>query len=604
MPATATPPKSKKSNVSTFPALSNIPPGGNTAPTTMKVINIGVDDIEVTRDNHRRQEGEAYKEGIHELAASIAADGLQVPIKVWLKSDKTGVLIYGHRRLDAVKLLKWQTVPAIEGTEEEARAARVIENLQRLELNPIEESIAVADLMSEAELDERRNRGLSDTGAVSASVENEIRYKATQAVAQRLGRSVVWVRDRNFLGTLDKTTRELVIGGRLPMEHARELAKIADPDKRSELAGRASLGGKLHERSYRKNEAPMLMRELRAEVAKHIRSLAQVAWPLDKEFAGAPACTNCPANSRNQTGLFEDGKVQWGTSTYDHSTSKEPEAGVCTNAACYGRKSGASSRAISTGAKRVTATVNGLPVKERGDKAVAAAVAQHQPAIVTPAAFKRAVKEHRERYAAAAKNKPKSGSSSAPAKRAKTAESVADDKHREAVRAWIDKVRTPLRRAIAKRPLVWLLLDYLTRTDLVDQAAGSEYRKVKADTKARDRLAGLVKVALRADSAAADQALAIETILAERLRDCWVEEYQFDEAGVLEIILDELTPKRPKRPVLEDFLPKAKPEAKESKKPAAAVASSCGECGRKMKPGQGETVEGVLLCDRCIGGGE
>ncbi|HRI53669.1 MAG TPA: ParB N-terminal domain-containing protein [Pseudomonadota bacterium] len=583
--STATASKSKKQAPDTTPdrhGRAEIEAWQKIKPSAHPTAQVSVADIVVPLGNARNREREGYAEGIFELAGTMT-EGLWQPIGVWMRPDGKPVLAWGHRRHEAAKLLKWEKITAVVISEEEARDARAIENAQRAELDPIEESIAVADLMDDAAKRIRLRDGFTDNQVLHASTEDAIRKETIGIVSKRLGKSVQWVRDRHFLGTLDKVTRELVIGGKLPMEHARELAKIADSDKRAELARRAAIDGKLHPHSYRKNEQPMLLRELRDQVATHIRSLAQVAWPLDIPFAEAPACEQCPSNSRNQTGLFEDGKVQVGD-----ATTKEPEAGVCLNAACYGRKSGIASRETTTGAKRITATVNGLPVKERDAKAVAAAIQKHQPAHVKPAAFKKAVLDHRERFAGAAKNKGKGGEAggvgtagkpskpSKPAKRAETAESSAANKLTVALSTWHHETARLFTPELAKKPLTFLLLDYVTRTKLSQQAGGSYASK--GDPKAIAKLKTLIEIAV-----AAETIDAVKRVLAEPLapHDYSLDSYTIIKADLIAHLAGLLGVKTKKpKPVLADFLPKAKAEPEQK----AAAKGKKGKAPKPAKP--------------------
>lgn len=90
-------------------------------------------------------------EELAELSQSIAENGLIQPIIV-RKSDIIGYeLIAGERRLRACKRLGMTEIPAVvkEVTDQESRKQAIIENLQRSNLNPIEEAKAYRSLINE-----------------------------------------------------------------------------------------------------------------------------------------------------------------------------------------------------------------------------------------------------------------------------------------------------------------------------------------------------------------------------------------------------------------------------------------------------------------------
>lgn len=90
-------------------------------------------------------------EELVELSQSISENGLIQPIVV-RKSDIIGYeLIAGERRLRACKRLGMTEIPAVvkEVTDQESRKQAIIENLQRSNLNPIEEAKAYRNLIDE-----------------------------------------------------------------------------------------------------------------------------------------------------------------------------------------------------------------------------------------------------------------------------------------------------------------------------------------------------------------------------------------------------------------------------------------------------------------------
>jgi ParB family chromosome partitioning protein len=87
---------------------------------------------------------------VPELAASIQAYGLLQPVVVRPRGDAY-VLLAGHRRVEAARSLGWETIPAIvrPATDDEAYLLTIVDNLQRQDLTPREESAALEVLVRE-----------------------------------------------------------------------------------------------------------------------------------------------------------------------------------------------------------------------------------------------------------------------------------------------------------------------------------------------------------------------------------------------------------------------------------------------------------------------
>ena len=129
------------------------------------------------------------------------------------------------RAVDA--LLNYETVKVF-GNEAFERS-RYDENLQRLDLNAIETALVVGQMLDDTTADILADQGAE--GDVKHTVLVAAQIAAVKRIAGRMGKPERWVRDQLFLHDLDKTTRQLVIDGRLPVRHARELAKMADPEE-------------------------------------------------------------------------------------------------------------------------------------------------------------------------------------------------------------------------------------------------------------------------------------------------------------------------------------------------------------------------------------
>jgi ParB family chromosome partitioning protein len=156
------------------------------------------------------------EEKINELAKSIKQKGLLQP--VILKPSHTPdeyILIAGERRFRAAKLAGLQTIPAIikDSTEEETALFSLIENIQRENLNPIEEARAYKNLLDKFSLTQEQLSEL--TGKDRAVIANSIR-----------------------LLSLPEEVIEMLISGLITPGHARALAGLDDKNKQIELSNR------------------------------------------------------------------------------------------------------------------------------------------------------------------------------------------------------------------------------------------------------------------------------------------------------------------------------------------------------------------------------
>lgn len=142
------------------------------------------------------------EEGLAELADSIRSQGLIQPIVV-RKTAKRYELIAGERRWRAAQQAGLDEVPAVikEVDNESAAAMALIENLQRENLNPIEEAFAMANLTKEFDW-------------------------THQEVADTLGKARATVSNMLRLLELPKEVRELIKQEKLTMGHARALLSL------------------------------------------------------------------------------------------------------------------------------------------------------------------------------------------------------------------------------------------------------------------------------------------------------------------------------------------------------------------------------------------
>ena len=187
------------------------------AVTTAPVQNEGVNSVfEVNINSVEPGDGQPRKsfdkEKIEQLAESIKEHGIIQPIIV-SKSGNSYKIIAGERRWRAARVAGLKKVPVIEKevTDRQILEMALIENIQREDLNPIEEAEAYSRLVSEY------NMTQEDLSKVVS--------KSRSAVANTM----------RLLG-LSKNVRAMVISGELSEGHARCLLSVEDAEKQLQAA--------------------------------------------------------------------------------------------------------------------------------------------------------------------------------------------------------------------------------------------------------------------------------------------------------------------------------------------------------------------------------
>ena len=158
-------------------------------------------------------------EAIRDLAASIESEGLLQPIVV-RPTNKGYELIAGERRWRAHQYLEKPTILArlLDASDLSSASLSLIENLQREELNPVEEALGYQSLVSD--------------------------FNLTQAeVAERMGKSRTHITNLMRLLQLDGELKRLLAEGELSVGHAKVLLSIEDPKHRLSIGQQAVLEG-------------------------------------------------------------------------------------------------------------------------------------------------------------------------------------------------------------------------------------------------------------------------------------------------------------------------------------------------------------------------
>ena len=179
----------------------------NTKESDIKEINL--DEI---RSNPYQPRKTFNDESLQELAESIKEHGIVQPIIV-KKSIKGYELIAGERRTKASRLAGLKTIPAIikDFDDTEMMEIALVENIQREDLNPIDEAMAYDNIIK-----------------LSKMTQEEF--------AKKFGKSRSHVTNMLGLLKLPEKTKVLIGNGKISMGHARCLSKLSDVDKIYELS--------------------------------------------------------------------------------------------------------------------------------------------------------------------------------------------------------------------------------------------------------------------------------------------------------------------------------------------------------------------------------
>ncbi len=174
-----------------------------------RILDISIDNIKPNPNQPRKL---FNAEALNELVSSIKEFGVMQPVTVRLINNHSYELVCGERRLRAAKLAGLTTIPSILVNINDNKSAllAITENIQRQNLNFIEEAMAYESLIED--------------------------YNLTQEeVAQKLGKSQSTIANKIRILRLDENLKNLIVEKGLTERHARAFLKIPDEQIREDV---------------------------------------------------------------------------------------------------------------------------------------------------------------------------------------------------------------------------------------------------------------------------------------------------------------------------------------------------------------------------------
>jgi ParB family transcriptional regulator, chromosome partitioning protein len=199
--------ESETDNASPPPAAPVSQP--SSAPSTAGTVELPISQLVPNQGQPRKKFDETE---LNELAASIKTYGIIQPVIAANAGDGTYIIIAGERRTRAAKLAGLETVPAIirDYTDQKKLEISLIENIQRTDLNPIEEAAAYKNLMDFSNLSQ-------------------------DDLAARLGKNRSTVANALRLLKLPIEIQKSIEEGKVSSGHARALLSVTDAKARDKL---------------------------------------------------------------------------------------------------------------------------------------------------------------------------------------------------------------------------------------------------------------------------------------------------------------------------------------------------------------------------------
>ena len=177
-------------------------------------------DIDLIRPNRSQPRQDFDEEALFDLANSLKTKGIIQPIVVREHGDGTYQIVAGERRWRAAQQAGLLKIPALvhQVPDSELLEFALIENIQREELNPLEEAAAYRTLMDDLELTQEQ-------------------------VASRVGKRRATIANMLRLLTLAPKVQDMVRRGAVGMGHARTLVSLGDRRDQEQIADRIEKEG-------------------------------------------------------------------------------------------------------------------------------------------------------------------------------------------------------------------------------------------------------------------------------------------------------------------------------------------------------------------------
>ena len=243
-----------------------------------KEILIKINEIEPNRKQPRKN---FDQDSLQELAQSIKSHGMIQPIIVKKKDDYYEI-VAGERRWRAARIAGLKEVPVIikEYTDVETIEIAIIENLQREDLNPIEEAMAFETLIKEYGLKQ-------------------------DEVAEKVSKSRTSITNSLRLLKLDERVRQMVIDEMISSGHARALLAIEDGEQQYNLAINV-FDNKLSVRETEKIVRDIISPKKKAEKPKMDHSQMELIYHQLEERMKSVVGTKVAIKTKN----YKKGKIE------------------------------------------------------------------------------------------------------------------------------------------------------------------------------------------------------------------------------------------------------------------------------------------------------
>lgn len=287
-----------------------------TASGGLRAEQVSIDLIAYSTTNPRKFFDETK---LGELADSIKVQGVVQPILIRPKKAETGELfelVAGERRLRAARIAGLSEIPSvIRGmTDDEAFEIQIQENLQRVDISPMEEARSYKRL--------QEMKGWDD-----------------DELASRVCKPLRYVLERKILNTLIVPAQEDLAAERITLGHAIEIAKF--PQERQQdlldLCFPTKWNSKENCDLPFKDEGPVPLKKFQGKIQTEILfDLRFAPFGMDDERLrdDGLTCTLCPARSGANPSLFEDFVVL----TQDGKAPLKKQPDRCLNTQCYRAK--------------------------------------------------------------------------------------------------------------------------------------------------------------------------------------------------------------------------------------------------------------------------